>query len=69
METYDLFCGGYFEVKVTVRKILRSGYFWFGMFVNVYRYCKSCDQCQRFVLILIKVGGLFFKISGGLFFK
>lgn len=69
VETHDSFCGGHFEAKVTARKILRSGYFWPGMFANVHRYCKSCDQCQRFVPILTKVGGLFPKIPGGLFSK
>lgn len=35
VEFYDSVCGGYFDVRVTVRKLLRLGYWWLNLVKDV----------------------------------
>ena len=44
---HNLACGGHFSVKKTVAKILQSGFYWPTLCKDVYKFCSSCDRCQR----------------------
>jgi hypothetical protein len=41
-------CGGHHYWKTTVHKILRAGYYFPNIFVDVYREVSSCHECQIF---------------------
>jgi hypothetical protein len=41
-------CGGHHYWKTTTHKILRAGYYWPFLFLDVCTFVKSCDKCQRF---------------------
>ena len=40
--------GGHLFWKTTANKILRAGYYWSKLFVDVYKTVKSCHECQIF---------------------
>jgi hypothetical protein len=42
------FYGGHYAVRTTAHKILRAGYYWPSLFVDVHHYVKSCQPCQMF---------------------
>ena len=41
-------CGGHHSWKVTVNKILRAGFYWPMLFLDVYKQMTKCHQCQVF---------------------
>ena len=41
-------CGGHHSWKVTANKILRAGFYWPSMFLDVYKETNTCHQCQIF---------------------
>ena len=41
-------CGGHHSWKVTANKILRSGFYWCSLFLDVYKETTKCHQCQIF---------------------
>eukprot|EP00253_Pinus_taeda_P024588 PITA_24588 len=41
-------CGGHRFWKTTTNKILRAGYYWLSLFVDVYKNVASCHECQIF---------------------
>jgi len=41
-------CGGHHYWKITAHKILRAGYYWPTLFLDVFSFVKACDKCQRF---------------------
>jgi hypothetical protein len=41
-------CGGHHYWKTTAHKILREGYYWPNIFVDVYKEVSSCHECQIF---------------------
>jgi hypothetical protein len=41
-------CGGHHYWKTTAHKILRAGYYWLTIFVDVYKEVSSCHECQIF---------------------
>ncbi len=41
-------CGGHLFWKTTTNKVLRAGYYWPILFVDVYKVVKSCHKCQIF---------------------
>eukprot|EP00253_Pinus_taeda_P007740 PITA_07740 len=41
-------CGDHLFWKSTTSKILRAGYYWLTLFVDVYKMVKSCHKCQIF---------------------
>ena len=41
-------CGGHLFWKTTANNILRVGYCWPTLFVDVYKTVKSCHECQIF---------------------
>eukprot|EP00253_Pinus_taeda_P003813 PITA_03813 len=41
-------CGGHLFWKSTANKILRAGYYWQTLFVDVYKMVKSCHKCHIF---------------------
>ena len=45
---HDGACGGHFLSTVTAFKILRSGYYWPGMFKAAYHWVRNCEKCQLF---------------------
>ena len=40
-------CGGHFGPKRTARKVLDSGFFWPSLFEDSYKFCRSCERCQK----------------------
>lgn len=40
-------CGGHFGAKKTALKVLQSGFYWPNVFKDAFRFCSSCDKCQR----------------------
>ena len=40
--------GGHHSCKVTTNKILRAGYYWPTLFLDVYKETSMCHQCQIF---------------------
>lgn len=45
---HDGACGGHFSSTVTAFKILRSSYYWSGMFKVSYHWVRNCEKCQLF---------------------
>ncbi|XP_063613940.1 uncharacterized protein LOC134787153 [Penaeus indicus] len=45
---HDSLMGGHLGIKKTTTRI-QSNFFWPGMCVEIARYCRSCDVCQRTV--------------------
>jgi hypothetical protein len=41
-------CGGHLSWKTTTNKILRAGFYWPTLFVDVHQKVTSCHQCQIF---------------------
>eukprot|EP00253_Pinus_taeda_P006472 PITA_06472 len=41
-------CGGHLFWKTTTNKILRAGYYWPSLFLDVYKAIKNCHECQIF---------------------
>lgn len=41
-------CGGHLFWKSTTNKILRAGYYWPTLFVDVHKMVKHCHKCQIF---------------------
>ena len=41
-------CGGHLFWKTMTNKILRAGYYWPNLFVDVYKTIKSCHECHIF---------------------
>eukprot|EP00253_Pinus_taeda_P002803 PITA_02803 len=41
-------CGGHLFWKTTANKILKVGYYWPTLFVDVYKIVTSCHECQLF---------------------
>jgi hypothetical protein len=41
-------CGGHHYRKTTVNKIMRSGFYWPTIFVDVYKKVSTCHECQFF---------------------
>ena len=41
-------CGGHHYWKNIVHKILRLGFYWLGIFSDVYKEVSSCHECQIF---------------------
>ena len=42
------FCGGHFATKTTTHKILRAGYYWPTIFLDVHQFVRKCEPCQLF---------------------
>eukprot|EP00253_Pinus_taeda_P006548 PITA_06548 len=42
------YCGGHLFWKLIANKILRAGYYWPTLFVDVYKMVKCCHKCQIF---------------------
>ncbi|KAI3782657.1 hypothetical protein L2E82_12710 [Cichorium intybus] len=40
-------CGGHFGPKRTAHKVLESGFYWPTIFADAYKFCKSCEKCQK----------------------
>ena len=40
-------CGGHFGSKRTAHKVLECGFFWPTLFHDAFKFCKTCEQCQR----------------------
>eukprot|EP00253_Pinus_taeda_P034561 PITA_34561 len=41
-------CGGHLFWKTMANKILRAGYYWPSLFLDVYKVVKNCHECQNF---------------------
>eukprot|EP00253_Pinus_taeda_P034282 PITA_34282 len=41
-------CGGHLFWKSTTNKILRAGYYWLTLLIDVYKMVKRCHKCQIF---------------------
>ena len=39
--------GGHFSQDITVRKVLDVGYWWPTLYKDTYKYCQTCDECQK----------------------
>ena len=42
-------CGGHFAARATTHKIMRDGYFWLKLFVDIHQFVMSCDKHQKFL--------------------
>ena len=42
------FCGGHFTARTTTHKMLRAGYYWPSLFLDVHKAVRVCPQCQLF---------------------
>ena len=47
-EFYEGDCGGHHYWKTTINKILRVGYYWPTLFIDVYKKVRACIQCHKF---------------------
>jgi hypothetical protein len=47
-EFHGGFCGGHFAAKTTIHKILRTGYYWPTIFLDVHQLVRKCEPCQLF---------------------
>ena len=47
-ESHSGFCGGHFAAKTTAHKILRAGYYWPTLFIDVHNTVRNCKKCQLF---------------------
>ena len=45
---HDGTCGGHFSSTVIAFKIVRSGFYWSGMFRSTYKWVRNCEQCNFF---------------------
>ena len=43
---HSSFCGGHYAPRITVLKVLQSGFYWPKLFKDAYEYCSSCVKCQ-----------------------
>lgn len=41
-------CGGHLFWKTTANKVLRAGYYWPTLFLDIYKIVMSCHECQVF---------------------
>ena len=41
-------CGGHLFWKTTANKVLRAGYYWPTLFLDLYKTVMSCHECQIF---------------------
>ena len=48
-EIHSRFCGGHFVANTTAHTILRAGYYWPTIFVDVHKHVKCCQECQLFM--------------------
>ena len=48
-EFHARFCGGHCATDTTTHKILRVGYGWPSLFVDVQKFVMSCPQCHLFM--------------------
>jgi hypothetical protein len=44
---HDNLCGGHHFWRTTSYKILRAGYFWNSLFIDVYAKIRACIKCQN----------------------
>ena len=44
--SHELSCGGHFNPRKTVEKVVQSGFYWPSLFKNAYEFCKTCSRCQ-----------------------
>jgi hypothetical protein len=44
----DNLCGGDHFWRTTTYNILRDGYFWLGIFTDVFAKIRTCVKCQKF---------------------
>ena len=44
--SHDLPVSGHFSHRKTLMKV-RENFYWPNMTIDVYRYCRSCDRCQK----------------------
>jgi len=42
---HELACGGHFDPRKTVEKVLQSGFYWPTLFKDAYEFCKTCPRC------------------------
>jgi hypothetical protein len=49
VEFHSDLCGGHYSWKTTTHKILRTGYYWLTLFVDVHRRVRACITCQIFL--------------------
>jgi hypothetical protein len=49
IELHSGLCGGHYATRTTTHKILREGYYWPGIFVDVHAFVRSCQPSQFFV--------------------
>ena len=47
-EFHKGYCGGHHSWKATSNKILRAGFYWPSLFLDVYKETSTCHQCQIF---------------------
>jgi hypothetical protein len=45
---HDSLCGGHHFWRTTAYKILKAGYFWHSLFMDVCAKIKVCNKCQKF---------------------
>jgi hypothetical protein len=45
---HDSLCGGHHYWRTTTYKILRAGYFWPSLFMDVCAKIRACAKCQKF---------------------
>jgi hypothetical protein len=48
-EFHERVCGGHHAWRATTSKILRAGYYWPKLFLDVNAKVRACDPCQLFV--------------------
>jgi len=51
LELHEIMNGAHFATDVITKKILGARYWWPKLFFDDFKFCKSCDACQR-------IGGL-----------
>ena len=47
-EIHEGVCGDYASPRSLVSKVIRTGYFWRTLQVDIRELVKKCDKCQRF---------------------
>ena len=40
-------CSGHFAHNLTCKKILQAGFTWSSMLIDMHRWCKTCNPCQK----------------------
>ena len=48
-EFHNSLCGGHHFWRAIAHKILRDGYYWPTMFVDLCKKVRACIKCQKFV--------------------